>query len=90
MMSTLFTGRSVWLYHQPVDFRKQINGLIGVVESEMASRVEDGSIYVFLNRSRRQAKLLLWHHNGYFMGVKRRESGRFDEPIDIDHDGCGL
>lgn len=56
----------------------------------MAGRVEDGNIYVFLNLSRRQAKLLLWHHNGYFMGVKRLESGRFDEPIDIDHDGCGL
>lgn len=72
--------KQIWIYSQAIDFRKQLNGLINVVIDELEKEPNDGSLYVFRNRQGNKLKLLLWDRNGYFMGYKRLEKGRFDFP----------
>lgn len=74
-------SKRVWVYSEPIDFRKQINGLVDTVLGVLEKTPDDGSLYVFRNRAGRQIKVLFWDHNGYVMGVKRLEKGRFDFPL---------
>lgn len=76
--------RKVWLYREAIDFRKQMNGLVQLIVEEKGSRPNDGAVYVFRNRQRDKVKLLLWHKNGFFLGYKRLERGKFDFPTDAD------
>lgn len=76
-----FRKRAVWLYQPILDFRKQMNSLIQIVAEEMGKHPMDGSIYVFRNRNRDQVKVLFWDRNGFWMGIKRMEKGRFDFPM---------
>ena len=76
--------RKVWLYREAIDFRKQMNGLVQLIVEEKGSRPNDGAVYVFRNRQRNKVKLLLWHKNGFFLGYKRLERGKFDFPTDAD------
>ena len=76
--------RKVWLYREAIDFRKQINGLVQLIVEAKSGRPNDGAVYVFRNRQRDKVKLLLWHHNGFFLGYKRLERGKFDFPTDAD------
>jgi transposase len=76
-------GRPIWLYAPQLDFRKQINGLIQVVISQMGQRPNDGGIYLFRNRQRTKLKVLMWDRNGFILCYKRLEKGKFDIPVDL-------
>ena len=73
--------KGIWIYSEPIDFRKQMNGLIQVVLSEGKQAPNDGSLYVFRNRQSNKIKCLMWDRNGYFLGYKRLAKGRFDFPV---------
>ena len=73
--------RKIWLYQKPVDFRKQLDGLMQLTASELEKDPSDGTVYVFRNRQKDKVKMLVWERNGYFLGYKRLERGRFDFPI---------
>ncbi len=73
--------REILSYSEALDFRKQMNGLINVVIDELGKEPNDGSLYIFRNRQRNKLKMLVWDRNGYFMGYKRLEKGRFDFPV---------
>ena len=83
MMESWLRSRKIWVYTQVVDFRKQLDGLVGIIGNEMGLKAEDG-IYVFRNRNRDKLKIILWDRNGFVMGYKRLERGRFDFPEDDD------
>jgi transposase len=68
---------SVWAYGAPVDLRKGFDGLCAVVEQELGRDPLSGDLFVFTNRSRRQAKVLLWDGTGLCLYSKRLEQGRF-------------
>jgi len=51
-----------------------------VVASEMGCKPHDGSIYLFRNGTRDKLKALVWERNGFFLGYKRLERGRFEFP----------
>ena len=57
-----------------------MNGLIKIIEGEMKQSSMEG-IYVFRNRKRDKVKILTWDKNGYVLGYKRLERGRFDFPL---------
>ena len=82
-MNSWLRGRKIWVYTQVVDFRKQLDGLVGIIGNEMGLKAEDG-LYVFRNRNRDKLKIILWDRNGFVMGYKRLERGRFDFPEDDD------
>ncbi|SMF37283.1 Transposase and inactivated derivatives [Alteromonadaceae bacterium Bs31] len=70
----------VYLHRQPVDFRKQINGLALVVEEVMALSVFDRALFVFSNKSRSQLKVLYWDETGFALWQKRLEKDKFKWP----------
>lgn len=67
----------------PVDFRKQHDGLVAIVRSELEADPLDGSLFVFFNRRRDRIKLLLWDANGFWLFYKRLERGTFEHLRDV-------
>ena len=74
----------VWLHREPVDFRRQINGLVLIVEQEMEANPFAKRVYAFTNRRRDRARLLYWDRNGFALWMKRLEKDRFPWPEDGD------
>lgn len=67
----------VYVYADPVDMRKSMDGLSALVEAEMALSPYDDAIFVFCNRGRDKIKLLCWERNGFIVWYKRLEKQRF-------------
>ena len=55
----------IYLYRQPIDFRKQANGLALIVEQELGHSPFSGALYAFTNRQRNKIKCLMWEDNGF-------------------------
>jgi len=70
----------VYLYAQPVDMRKAIDGLSALVEQEMGLSPNIEALFVFCNRGRDKIKLLCWERNGFIVWYKRLEKQRFRWP----------
>lgn len=70
----------VYIAKEPVDFRKQIDGLALIVQDTLQLDPFSAHLFVFSNRQRDKLKLLYWHHNGYMLVYKRLEKGRFIWP----------
>ena len=71
---------SIYLYRQPVDMRKAINGLVTIVESEMKLDPFSSSLFVFCNNNRTLVKCVYWEGNGFALSMKRMEKSRFQWP----------
>lgn len=71
---------AVYLHREPVDFRKQINGLSVVVEQAMAQSPFARALFVFCNRRRNQLKVLYWDDSGFCLWQKRLEKAHFHWP----------
>jgi transposase len=72
-----FDQQSIYLYSQPIDMRKSINGLSYLVSDLLNHNLQSGSVTLFYNRYRDKVKLLYWDKNGYVLIYKRMEKGRF-------------
>ena len=70
----------VYLYAEPVDMRKSIDGLSVLVEQEMDLAPNTAAVFVFCNRGRDKIKLLCWERNGFIVWYKRLEKQRFCWP----------
>lgn len=70
----------VYLYADPVDMRKSINGLSIIVEQSMLLLTNSGALFVFCNRGRDKIKILCWERNGFIVWYKRLERQRFSWP----------
>ena len=70
----------VYLYRQPVDFRKSHRGLSTIVELELNHNPFDGELYVFINRQRNKIKLLFWERNGFVLYYKALAEEKFHWP----------
>ena len=60
-----------YLYVDPVDMRKSIDGLSVLVEQEMDLSPMSEALFVFCNRSRDKIKILCWERNGFIVWYKR-------------------
>jgi len=70
----------VYIAAEPLDFRRQIDGLALAVQETLALDPFSAHLFVFRNRRADKLKLLYWHHNGYVLLYKRLEKGRFAWP----------
>jgi transposase len=70
----------VFLCSKPVDFRKGINGLSGLVEGVFMRSPFTGHLFVFVNQDRDRVKVLYWESSGFCMWQKRLEKARFHWP----------
>lgn len=67
----------VYVYSEPVDMRKQIDGLATIVQTEMKLQPFTKSLFVFINKRRDKLKILAWDKNGFLIWYKRLEKQRF-------------
>ncbi|RRW24661.1 IS66 family insertion sequence element accessory protein TnpB [Ectopseudomonas oleovorans] len=82
--------QKVYLYPKPVDFRKSINGLAALVELDIKVEVFNPVLFVFLNRTRSQVKILYWERNGFCLWLKRLEAERFKTKPDAGDEAIEL
>lgn len=62
------------------DMRRQINGLVMMVENSLELDPYEDAMFVFCNKARNRIKILIWEDNGYWMLLKRLERGHFKWP----------
>ena len=62
---------------EPVDLRKSFNGLYAIARNELGETPEDGSLFIFSNRTRTRIKVLCFDGTGCWVSVKRLEEGTF-------------
>lgn len=68
---------SVFAFGSPADLRKGFDGLTALVTQELRRDPLSGDFYLFVNRTRQRAKVLLWDGTGLCIYAKRLERGRF-------------
>jgi transposase len=71
----------VYLAIEPVDMRKQFNGLWTLAEDQMKEDPRQGALFVFTNKPRDRLKMLYWDGSGVWVLAKRLEQGRFSWPL---------
>ncbi len=74
------TGLRVLVAMKPVDFRKGMDGLAAIVQSEFKCEPFSGVIYVFRAKRADRVKLLFWDGTGVCLLAKRLEGGKFRWP----------
>jgi len=85
----------IWFYPQPIDFRKQMDGLIILVADHLQMNPTSGQLFLFRNRTANKIKLLWWDRNGFWLFYKRLEKGHFKFPelsqqaLELTHDQLG-
>ena len=79
-MKLLVDAGEVYLHRDAVDFRKSINGLVLIVEQEMALSPFADALFVFCNKSHDKLKLVYWDRTGFCLWYKRLEKDRFKWP----------
>lgn len=62
---------------RPTDLRKGYNGLFGLVKQGLGRDPLSGDMFLFVSRTRRSCKVLLWDGTGLCLYSKRLERGRF-------------
>ena len=72
---------NIYLYRDPVDFRKSFRGLAAIVEQELGHNPFDGGLYAFTNRRRDKIKLLYWEENGFVLYYKSLAEEKFRWPL---------
>ena len=71
---------AIYLYRDPIDFRKSIIGLVVLVEQELCRSAFDSALYLFCNKSRDKLKMLYWDNTGFALWYKRLEEQHFKWP----------
>ena len=70
----------IYLCLDPVDFRKQINGLAALVAEVLTLDPFCEQLFVFTNARRDRVKILYWEASGFVLWMKRLERERFHWP----------
>jgi len=67
----------IFLFQNPVDMRKGLEGLSVLVESYFSEPLTSGAYFVFINRVKDRIKVLYWDSDGFAIWWKRLEKGSF-------------
>lgn len=81
-MLTLDKGMRYYFCIDSVSFRNRIRGLSSYVRGVLGSDPKDGSVFIFLGRSRKELRLLHYDGDGYELYSKRLDPGtRYRRPV---------
>jgi transposase len=75
-MLALSPSQRILLAVHAVDFRKGIDGLIGLCRQQLGENPLLGTLFVFTNRRRTALKLLIYDGQGFYLILKRFSQGR--------------
>lgn len=73
-------SQTIWLYPVPIDFRKQMDGLIALVSDTLLKNPTSGQLFIFRSKSAKKIKMLWWDTNGFWLLYKRLEAGKLKFP----------
>lgn len=79
-MIYLTAETKVLIYHQSIDMRKAINGLVMLTVDALECDPQNKTLYLFRNKSGDKFKGLIWDDDGFILLYKRKEKGRFIFP----------
>lgn len=68
---------AVFAYAQPVDMRKSFDALSALVKQGIEQDLYAGSLFLFVSKNRKRAKVLYFDGTGVCLFAKRLEKGRF-------------
>lgn len=66
----------VFQYREPVDFRKGIDGLVGLCKNKLKQDPFSGALFIFVNRSYNSFKILTYDSQGFWLCQKRFSTGK--------------
>ena len=89
-MLDLTSDTEVFVCVDPIDMRKQINGLVALVMDEFSLPTQANQVYVFVSRDKRKVKMLHWHGNGFVLLYKRLEQDKFIWPRQVDGNSISI
>jgi len=69
----------VWARRIPTDLRNGYNGLYGIVKREFDRDPLSGDAFLFINKRRKSAKVLLWDGTGLCIYSKRLSKSVFSD-----------
>ena len=75
-MIQLLPQLNILLACRPVDFRKGIDGLIGLCRDQFDAELYDGTLFVFRNRRGTALKILAFDGVGWWLVIRRFSQGR--------------
>ena len=68
---------AVFAYAAPIDMRKSFDTLAALVKEALKQDLLSGSLFLFVSRNRKRAKVLYFDGTGLCLFAKRLEKGRF-------------
>ena len=80
-MFSLTSSMRYYLYSYPTDMRRSFYTLSGMVTNQMGRNVQDGDVYIFLNRTCTSMKILHMECGGLVIYHMKLESGCFKLPV---------
>jgi transposase len=79
-MLSLSPTQRIYLAIEPVDMRKQCDGLWALVTEKIKEDPFSGALFVFINKNRNLIKILCWDGSGVWVMAKRLGKSRFSWP----------
>jgi transposase len=79
-----WSEKPVYICCGATDMRKQINGLMTLVQENFSLDPFSEALFVFCNIKRNRLKILEWDGDGFWLYFKRLERGRFRWPTKED------
>ena len=73
-------NQPIWFYQQPIDFRRQLDGLIILTADTLNANPTSGQLFIFRNKKADRLKFLWWDEHGFWLFYKRLEKGKFYMP----------
>ncbi|TAJ03989.1 transposase [Marinilabiliaceae bacterium JC017] len=80
-MFSLTSSMNYYLYAYPTDMRRGFYTLSGMVTNHMGRNVQDGDVFIFINRSCTSMKILHMEFGGLVIYHMKLESGNFKLPV---------
>jgi transposase len=77
MLPQLPAAVRIFVCTKPTSMHKSFDGLVGMVREFLAQDPLSGHLFLFFNRRRDRAKILLWDRDGLVIWYKRLEAGTF-------------
>lgn len=83
MIFSLTETTRYYFYQEPVDMRKGIHSLYHMVKTKGQLDAFNGDCYIFMNKTRKSIKILIWQREGFVLYNKKLELGCYSLPVSL-------